>query len=88
MPSTSGTFQATEDAKAVRVNAEDLAKTIFAWRPMDKPGVSREVTEHIVNINPGSKLIKQGLCHFNEEKRKAICEELANLLTTGFVNEV
>jgi ribonuclease HI len=28
MPSTSGTFMAAEDAKAVRINKEDLTKTV------------------------------------------------------------
>jgi hypothetical protein len=44
--------------------------------------------EHTLNIKPGYKLIKQGMCHFNEEKRKAIGKELTKLLTIGFVKEV
>jgi hypothetical protein len=31
-------------------------------------GVSREVTEHTLNIKPGSRLVKQGMWHFNQEK--------------------
>jgi hypothetical protein len=52
------------------------------------PGVSREVTEHTLNIKPGSKPDKQGLRRFNQEKHKAIGEELARLLATGFIKEV
>jgi hypothetical protein len=49
------------------------------------PGVSQEVTEHTLNIKPESK---PGLRCFNEEKRKAIREELAKHLSVGFVKEV
>jgi hypothetical protein len=48
-------------------------------------GVSEEVSEHTLNIKPGSKPIKKGLCRFNADKHKAIAEELARLLTTVFV---
>jgi hypothetical protein len=37
-------------------------------------GVSWEVTEHIFDIKLGSKPVKQGLHHFNLEKRKDIGE--------------
>jgi hypothetical protein len=40
-------------------------KDLFVWSPVEMPGVSREVTEHTLNIKPGSKPIKQGLSHFN-----------------------
>jgi hypothetical protein len=32
--------------------------------------------------------VQQRLCRFNEEKQKAIGEELARLLSTGFIKEV
>jgi hypothetical protein len=51
-------------------------------------GVSREAIEHTVNMKPGSKPVKQGLCHFNQEERKAIGEELARLLDAAFIKEV
>jgi hypothetical protein len=37
-----------------------------------------------LNIKPGSKPIKQGMRCFNQEKHKAICEDLARLLAAGF----
>ena len=52
------------------------------------PGISREVTEHALKISPGSKPVKQRLCRFDEEKRKAISEEIAKLLAAGFIKEV
>jgi hypothetical protein len=51
-------------------------------------GVSREVIEHTVNMKSGSKPVKQGLCRFNQEERKAIGEELARLLAAAFIKEV
>jgi hypothetical protein len=51
-------------------------------------GVSREVAKHTLNIKPRSKSVKQGLRRFNEEKRKAIGEELAKLLNASFIKEV
>jgi hypothetical protein len=51
-------------------------------------GVSRKVTEHTLNIKPGSKPVKQGLCHFNQEYQEVMDEELSRLLATGFIKEV
>jgi hypothetical protein len=42
----------------------------------------------MLNINPSSKPIKQGLCHFNQEKRQAMGEELSRLLAADFIKEV
>ena len=44
--------------------------------------------EHSLKIRPGSKPMKQRLRRFNEEKRRAIGEEIAKLSTTGFIKEV
>jgi hypothetical protein len=52
------------------------------------PGIFWEVTEHTLNIKPGSKTVKQGLRRFNQEKCKAIGEELARLLATAIIKEV
>jgi hypothetical protein len=38
---------------------------MFVWSPTEMSGVSREVTEHTLNIKLGSKLIKQGMQRFN-----------------------
>jgi hypothetical protein len=41
-----------------------------------------------LRIKPGSKLVQQHLRRFDEEKRRAIGEEIAKLLTAGFIKEV
>jgi hypothetical protein len=52
------------------------------------PGVTREVTEHTLNIKPDSKPVKQGLRRLNQEMRQAMGEELSWLLATGFIKEI
>ena len=52
------------------------------------PGIPREVAEHTLQILPGSKPVKQRLRRFDEEKRRAIGEEIAKLLAAGFIKEV
>jgi hypothetical protein len=63
-------------------------RDIFAWKPSDMPCIPREVTEHALKIRLGSKPVKQHLHHFDEEKHKAIGENIAKLLTVGFIQEV
>ena len=60
----------------------------FVWKPSDMPGISREVTEHALKIRLGSKPVKQRLCCFDEEKRRAISEEITKLLAARFINKV
>ena len=52
---------------------------------MDMLGIPREVVEHALKICPGSKPVKQRLRRFDEEKCRAIGEEIAKLLVAGFI---
>ena len=52
------------------------------------PGIPREVVEHALKIRLGSKPMKQCLCRFNEEKHRAIGEEIEKLLAARFIKEV
>ena len=52
------------------------------------PGIPREITEHTLCVILGSKSTKQRLCCFDDERRRAIGEEIAKLLAAGFVKEV
>ena len=63
-------------------------RDIFAWNRSDMPGVPRELVENTLNIDPKFKLVKQFLRRFNEERRKAIGEEVARLLAPGFIIKV
>jgi hypothetical protein len=61
---------------------------VFAWKPSDMKGIPREVAVPKLNIKSGSKLVKQCLRRFNEDKCKAIGEEILMLLSVGFIHEV
>ena len=50
--------------------------------------IPREVTEHALHVIPGSKPAKQRLCRFDDERRKAIGEEVTKLLATEFIKVV
>ena len=52
------------------------------------PGVPRELAEHTLNVDLKFKPVRQFLRRFNEERRKAIGEEVARLLAAGFIVEV
>jgi hypothetical protein len=51
-------------------------------------GVPRELAEHALQIIPGSKLIRQAMRCFGDEKRYAIAKEISKLLKAGFIKEV
>ena len=52
------------------------------------PGIPWEVAEHALRLIPGSKPAKQRLCRFDDERRRAIGEEIAKLLAPEFIREV
>jgi hypothetical protein len=52
------------------------------------PGVPRELAEHRLRVDPKAKPIKEHLRRSAVEKRKAIGEEVAQLLATEFVHEI
>ena len=51
-------------------------------------GIPREVVEHTLCLVLGSKLAKQRLRHFDDERRRAIGEEIAKLIAAGFIKDV
>ena len=60
----------------------------FTCRCLYETPTPREVAEHTLRVIPGSKPAKQRLCHFDDERRRAIGEEIAKLLAVGFIKEV
>ena len=51
-------------------------------------GIPREVAEHALRLILGSKPAKQHPCCFDDERRRAIGEEVAKVLAAGFIKEV
>ena len=49
---------------------------MFAWSPSDMPSIPMEVTEHALDVQIGSRPVKQRLHRFDKEKRRAIGEEV------------
>jgi hypothetical protein len=66
----------------LRANAD-----VFAWSPSDMPGIPRDVAEHSLDIRAGARPVKQPLRRFDEEKRRAIGEEIHKLMAAGFTKE-
>ena len=52
------------------------------------PGVPRELAEHKLDLNPGSKPVKQRLRHFSPNKKAAIKKKITKLLVAGFIREI
>jgi hypothetical protein len=63
-------------------------RDVFVWKPVDMSGVPREVAEPSLNILPMARPVAQRLRRFDEEKRKAIDEEVTMLLAVGFMREI
>jgi hypothetical protein len=59
---------------------------IFSWCPSDVLGVPRELVEHVLNVDPKARPVKQP--HREEPKRKAIAPELHRLENAGFIREI
>jgi hypothetical protein len=67
----------------LRANAD-----VFVWSPSDIPGIPRDVAKHSLDIRAGARPVKQPLRRFDEEKRRAIGEEIHKLMAAGFIKEV
>ena len=52
------------------------------------PGVPKDLIEHALKVDPTATPKKQRLRRFSSDKREAIKQELAKLLTIGFIKEV
>jgi hypothetical protein len=61
---------------------------VFVWSPSDMPGTPRDVVEHLLDIRAGAQPVKQPLRRFDEEKCRAIGEEIHKLMAAGFIKEV
>jgi hypothetical protein len=66
----------------------DKNNNVFARSTFDLVGVSREVTEHKLQVNPHAKPKKQKLRKKSEEKIEAVKPKVQWLLDACFINEV
>jgi hypothetical protein len=61
---------------------------VFVWQISDMPGISREVIEHKLGIDPTFKPIKQKERRYTPERRETIRLEVNKLLEAGFIRPV
>jgi hypothetical protein len=52
------------------------------------PGVPRELAEHRIDVNEGSRPIKQRLRRFSPDKKEAIKKEITKLMADSFIREI
>ena len=61
---------------------------VFTWSHEDMPGISPEVIQHKLNVNPERKPVQQRRRVFAPEKDQTVTEEVSKLLMAGFIWEV
>jgi hypothetical protein len=66
----------------------DKNSDVFAWSTSNLVGVSRDVIEHRLPVNPNAKPKKQKLHTMADEKIQATKVEVQRLLDVGFIREV
>jgi hypothetical protein len=60
---------------------------VFAWSSSDLRGVSQEVMEHELKVDPKVKPRKQRLCTMSEDRKKATKSKVQKLLDAGVIHE-
>jgi hypothetical protein len=52
------------------------------------PGVLKELAEHRIDVNEGSKLVKQRLRRFSPNKKTTIKKKITKLMVAEFIREI
>lgn len=58
---------------------------VFAWSHKDVPGISIDVIQQHLNVNPKRKLVQQRRRVFALEQNRAIMDEVDKLLASNFI---
>jgi hypothetical protein len=66
----------------------DKNSDIFAWSTSDHVGVSRDIIEHRLQVNPNVKPRKQKLQKLSEEKVEVLKAKVLRSLDAGLIKEV
>ena len=79
-------LEESEEARLIQFlrNNQD----VFAWSSLDLRGVSQEVIEHELRVNPKAKPVKQGQRTMSEERKKVAQAEVQTLLDASVISEV
>jgi hypothetical protein len=65
----------------------DKDSDVFAWSTSDLIGVSRDIIEHKLQVNPAAKSRKQKLPKMSKEKVTAVKAKVQRLLDASFIRE-
>jgi hypothetical protein len=66
----------------------DKNSDVFTWRTSDLTGVSRDIIEHKLEVNPSAWPRKQRLRKMSDEKITVAKAEVPRLLDAGFICKV
>lgn len=61
---------------------------MFAWQPLDLPGVPREVIKHRLAMRPEAHPVKQKIRRQAQERKDFIKQEVGKLGAAGAIREV
>jgi hypothetical protein len=70
----------TSDEEIELLSFLDKNNDVFMWKTSDLTGVSRDIIEHKLQVNPSAKLRKQRLRKISNEKVAAAKKEVQRLL--------
>jgi len=90
LPDKMVTINATLEPEEEKELLEFLRKNqnVFTWSASDLRGVSRDIIEHRLDINPNIKSKKQKLRKMTDEKVAAVKAEVQRLLDANVIREV
>jgi hypothetical protein len=78
----------TSSEEAELLSFLDKNNDVFACRTSDLMGVSRDILEHKLQVNPSARPRKQRLHKMSDEKIATMKVEVQRLLDSGFICEV
>jgi hypothetical protein len=79
-------LSAREEAELLLI--PDKSSDIFTWKTTNLTGVSRDIIEHKLQVNPSIRPRKQKLRKMSDEKVVAVKAEVQKPLDVGFIREV
>ena len=81
-----GNLSKEEEAELIETLAKN--KDVFAWLASDLKGVSRDIIQHSLDINPKMKLKKQRQRKMSEDRILAVKVKVQRLLDANVIREV
>jgi hypothetical protein len=78
----------TADKETELLSSLDKNNDVFMWRTSDLIGVSRDIIEHKLQVNPSAKPKKQRLHKMSDEKVAVAKAEVQRLLNARFIREI